>query len=181
MIRKLDFDEIQALRPKLEDEPELVKFPIVMIVENIRSLYNVGSIFRTSDGAGIEKLILGGYTGCPPRKEIDKTALGSTESVDWEHCKDIVTKVKELKIAGYKIAVLEQTEQSKNYNEIEYDFPICIILGNEKDGVSQELCSIADFAIELPMHGIKQSLNVAVAYGIIAYYVVGECVKKSLK
>jgi tRNA G18 (ribose-2'-O)-methylase SpoU len=175
MIRKLNFEEIQDLRPKLEDADKLQCFPVVMMVENIRSLYNVGSFFRTSDGAGISKLYLGGYTGCPPRKEIDKTALGSTESVSWEHCVDPVEKVKELKQAGYKIVVLEHTEQSKNYNQVEYEFPVCIILGNEKDGVTQELCAEADFAIEIPMYGIKQSLNVAVAFGIIAFHVVAQC------
>jgi len=171
-IRKLSFEEIKSTRPTLEEVKENKKYPVVVIAENIRSLYNVGSIFRTSDGAGIETLYLCGYTGYPPRKEIDKTALGSVESVKWFHKESAVNVVKDLKKQGYTIASLEHTDSSVNYMEANFKFPLCIILGNEVDGESQELVAMSDLSIEIPMYGIKQSLNVSVAYGIIIYHVV---------
>jgi tRNA G18 (ribose-2'-O)-methylase SpoU len=172
MIRKLEFEEIQQLRPALEEADSLERFPVAVMAENIRSLYNVGSIFRTSDGAGIEKLYLGGYTGCPPRKEIEKTALGSTESVCWQHQPEPLSCLEQLKAEGHQLVVLEHTDKSVPYNRFEYNFPLCFIIGNEVEGISQPVCSLADYAVEIPMHGIKQSLNVAVAYGIAIYHII---------
>lgn len=169
-MRKLTYEEIQI--KTFVDETKRKKFPVSVLIEDVRSLYNVGSIFRTSDGAGIEKLYLGGYTGRPPRKEIDKTALGATETVPYEGVDDCASKIRELKDKGYTIAVCEHTDFGKTYSSVKYNFPLCIILGNEVEGVSDELCSLADFAIEIPMFGAKQSLNISVAYGIIVYRVV---------
>ena len=174
MINKLSHEEIKSKRPGLNEISSLKRLPVVVVAENIRSLYNVGSIFRTSDGASIEKLWLCGYTGYPPRKEIDKTALGSVDSVPWEYNEDTVSVVKSLKQKGYRIAALEHTDKSSMYNEIEYDFPLCLIIGNEVEGLSRDIVALCDMAIELPMHGIKQSLNVSVAYGIMIYHLLSE-------
>ena len=179
MHKKLSNEEIKAKRPAIEDVKGSERFPISVIAENIRSLYNVGSMFRTSDGALIEKLWLCGYTGFPPRKEIDKTALGSVETVPWEHSEDTISVIKSLKNSGYLIAALEHTDSSKNYIETEYDFPICIMLGNEVDGLTEEAVGLADMSIEIPMYGIKQSLNVSVAYGIILYHLIEEFRRKN--
>ncbi len=172
MIRKLTFQEISALRPTLEELTKKKRFPVSVVLENIRSLYNVGSMFRTSDGAGIEKLYICGYTACPPRKEIDKTALGSTESVRWEWRRTAKEAIEELKAKGYTIVALEHTDKSVSIWEASFCFPICLVMGNEVEGVSRETLDICDAAIEIPMYGIKQSLNVAVAYGIGVYAIV---------
>jgi tRNA G18 (ribose-2'-O)-methylase SpoU len=169
-MKKLTHDEISENRSTLENLYKVKKLPVYVVLNSIRSNYNVGSIFRTSDGAQIEKLFLCGYTPHPPKKEILKTALGSTESVAWKYIKDPKEILLELKSQGVKICALELTDSSKNYYEIsEKDFPLCMLVGNEITGVSQELLDICDFSIEIPQYGIKQSLNVAVAYGITIY------------
>jgi tRNA G18 (ribose-2'-O)-methylase SpoU len=166
-MKKLTHDEISENRSTLENIPNVKKLPVYVLLDNIRSNYNVGSIFRTSDGAMIEKLILCGYTPHPPKKEILKTALGSTESVSWEYIKDPKEAILSLKGKGIKICALELCEGSKNYYDITpADFPVCLIVGNEITGVSQELLDLCDMSLEIPQYGIKQSLNVAVAYGI---------------
>jgi tRNA G18 (ribose-2'-O)-methylase SpoU len=166
-MKKLTHDEISANRSSLENIALIDKLPVYVILNSIRSSYNVGSIFRTSDGAMIKKLFLCGYTPHPPKKEILKTALGATESVEWEYVKDAITLVKKLKNDGVKICALEQTDKSISYSEIDAGtFPVALIVGNEISGVSQELIDLCDFSIEIPQYGIKQSLNVAVAYGI---------------
>ena len=181
MPKKLSNEEIKGKRPAIGDVKETERYPISVIAENIRSLYNVGSMFRTSDGALIEKLWLCGYTGFPPRKEIDKTALGSVETVPWEHSEDTISVIKRLKNSGYLIAAIEHTDSSKSYIEAEYDFPICIMLGNEVEGLTEEAVNLADMAIEIPMYGIKQSLNVSVAYGIVVYHLVQEFRRRNPK
>lgn len=169
-MRKLTHPEIKEKRKQIPDLQNHDRFPIYVICDNIRSIYNVGSIFRTSDGAFIEKLFLCGYTPYPPRKEIDKVALGSTLSVPWEYHKDPVELVKKLKDQNIKIAVLEITDSGKKYWDItKQDFPLCLVIGNEISGVSKEIIDIADIALEIPMHGFKQSLNVAVSYGIAVF------------
>ncbi len=173
-IRKRSPEEMTSVRPGLEELRKRARFPIVAVLENIRSLYNVGSIFRTSDGALVEKLYLTGFTGHPPRKEIDKTSLGSTESVPWEHHADAAKVVVGLKNEGYRVVSLEHTDRSVPYAEASYDFPLCLIVGNEVGGISDELVSLCDSAVEIPMYGMKGSLNVAVAYGIVVYHLVHE-------
>ncbi len=157
------------------------KLPIVALCEDIRSLYNVGSIFRTSDGAGIEKLYLCGYTGRPPRNEIEKTALGSVESVPWEYVPNQFEAVRGLRRRGYRIIALERTEGSVPYNEAEYSFPACLVLGNEVRGITPEMLSLCDMTMEIPMRGTKGSLNVSVAYGIAAYHLAACCCRISDK
>ncbi len=180
MIKKLSHNEIKSKRPEISEISSIKRLPVTVIAENIRSLYNVGSIFRTSDGASVEKLWLCGYTGYPPRKEIDKTALGSVDSVPWEYTEDTLSLVKKLKSEGYCIAALEHTDKSHPYDAIDYPFPLCLILGNEVEGLSDDITGLCDIALELPMHGIKQSLNVSVAYGIMIYHLLGEYKKAGI-
>ena len=169
-MNKLTHDEISLNRNTIETLHKVNKLPVYVVLNSIRSNYNVGSIFRTSDGAMIEKLYLCGYTPHPPKKEILKTALGSTESVAWEYVKDPKEILLKLKSQGVKICALELTDSSKNYYELSNnDLPICLLVGNEITGVSQELLDMCDFSIEIPQYGIKQSLNVAVAYGIAIF------------
>ena len=169
-MRKLTHSEISTKRIQLDQAADADRAPLIVLVDNIRSLYNVGSIFRTSDGALIEKLILAGFTPHPPRKEIDKTALGSTQSVPWEYTKEPAAAIRILKGQGYKICCLELTDKSIPHYDIKAaDFPICLVIGNEITGVSKEIIEMCDLAIEIPMYGIKQSLNVAVAYGIAVF------------
>ncbi|MGD1044317.1 MAG: RNA methyltransferase [Bacteroidota bacterium] len=169
-MRKLTHAEISTKRVPEDQVENASRIPLIVLVDNVRSLYNVGSIFRTSDGAMIEKLILTGYTPHPPRKEIEKTALGSTKSVPWECTKHPTETIQSLKERGYKICCLELTDKSIHYNDIKIaDFPICLIIGNEITGISKEVIELCDLAIEIPMYGVKQSLNVAVAYGIAVF------------
>ena len=148
------------------------RLPIYALVENIRSMHNVGSIFRTSDGARISRLFLTGFTARPPRKEIDKTALGATDSVPWEYAPDPLPVIHRLKREKIRIVAVEHTSHSVPYTQPDYDFPLCIVMGNEVEGVSQAVIDQADLFVELPMLGMKQSLNVAVAYGIVLYHIL---------
>ncbi|MCB0281415.1 MAG: RNA methyltransferase [Calditrichae bacterium] len=175
MRRKLNFEEIFSNRPSAEELRNMQRKPIVALIENIRSMHNVGSIFRSSDGARINELLLSGFTPVPPRPEISKTALGATETVPWRYVEDNVKAIEGLKQKGYTVYTVEQTTDSKNFYEVEYKFPLCLIMGNEVDGVSDNLVSRADCAIEIPMLGVKHSLNVSVAYGIILYHILSKC------
>ncbi len=169
-MRKLSTDEISEKRQKSGPDHGIDRLPLTVLVDNVRSLYNVGSIFRTSDGVMVQHLLLSGYTPTPPRKEIEKTALGATSSVPWSHTKDPVESLHNLKSQGMKICCLEQTDQSIPYFDVtKSNFPLCLVLGNEVTGVSPSLIRLCDFAIEIPMYGKKHSLNVSVAYGIAAF------------
>ncbi|RLD13593.1 TrmH family RNA methyltransferase [candidate division KSB1 bacterium] len=178
-IRKLSFEEIFSRQPNLDALKKLKRLPIYVIAENIRSMHNVGSIFRTSDGARIEHLYLTGFTARPPRMEIEKTALGATDSVPWSYAKDPVPILEKLKARGVQIVVVEHTSQSKNFLQADYQFPVCLVMGNEVDGVSEQVVKMADMAVEIPMLGIKQSLNVSVAYGVVLYHVLGKYLKNN--
>ncbi len=173
-IRKLTFNEILAARPDGDEVKDLPRTPVVAVAENIRSMHNVGSIFRSSDGAGIRHLYLTGFTATPPRPEIEKTALGATDSVPWSYHKNAVEVVSGLKAEGYEIVVVEQTTASRPFFHTAFSFPLCLIMGNEVDGVSDELVALADKAVDIPMLGIKHSLNVSVAYGIVLYGILAK-------
>ena len=140
-----------------------------VLAHNIRSMHNIGSIFRTSDGAGVSKIYLTGYCACPPRKEITKTALGAEDFVDWEFYKDPIRLVKKLKKEGVQIIALERTGGGKDIFKIKPKSPCCLIVGNEIEGVPGELLDLCDKTVEIPMRGIKESLNVSVAFGIGIY------------
>ena len=169
MLRKLNYEEIVAQARNLEAVKNLTKRPIIGIVDNVRSLHNVGAIFRTADGAGLEKLYLCGITGTPPRSEIRKTSLGAEDAIEWEYQKDALDVIQKLVNNDYKIVVLEHTTNSMDFQQVEYEFPLCLVVGHEHYGVSDKVVEAADLAIEIPMHGIKQSLNVAVAFGVAVY------------
>lgn len=172
-MQKLSHEQVGKKRISLEEAKNVKRNPIYVLCDNIRSIYNVGSIFRTSDAALIEKLYLTGYTPYPPRAEIEKVALGATESVPWQYIKNPIDAVNELKNSRVKIACLEITSNSRPYYEIsKSDFPVCLILGNELTGVSNELIKHSDFSLEIPQYGYKHSMNVAVAYGIAVFEMV---------
>ena len=169
-MRKLTHKEISKNRSTPENLSEVKKLPVYVVLNSIRSSYNVGSIFRTSDGAMVEKLFLCGYSPTPENKDVLKTALGSQESVQWEYVRDAKKIIMELKEKGIKICALELTDKSiPHYRLQKKDLPICLIVGNEISGVPQDLIDLCDFSIEIPQYGIKQSLNVAVAYGIAIF------------
>lgn len=145
------------------------KLPLCAILNNVRSLYNVGSLFRTADGAGMEKLWLCGITGIPPSAKISKTALGAEKTVTWEYRENVIPLAHELKAKGYQIVLLEQAEGSISYEAFEPEAPVCLIVGSEITGVNDELVTLADNIIEIPMSGMKISLNVTVAFGVAVY------------
>ena len=149
----------------------------VIIAHNIRSLHNVGSIFRTSEGAGVEMIYLTGYTGFPPRKEIAKVALGSDERIPWGHTKQIGPLINKLKNDGYQIVALEQDPRSIDYKKFTPQSKLALIVGNEVLGVSKVLRDKCDAIIEIPMLGARKSLNASVAFGIAAFELAGKSLK----
>jgi len=143
---------------------------IRLLAHNVRSLWNVGSFFRTADACAVEKIYLAGYTGTPPRKEITKTALGAEETIPWEKTDDHVQLLQSLKDDGWKIVALELTPEAMNLAEYQPPEKICLIVGHELSGVPEDILSICDHVIKIPMLGKKESLNVAVAAGIALYH-----------
>lgn len=145
----------------------------VALVEDVRSLFNVGAIFRTADGAGMDKIYMCGITGAPPRKEIEKVSLGAENTVNWEWTFGCVQILRDLKKRGFLIVALEKTENSLPLSELLHSGkiakPLCLIVGNEVSGVSAEALALSDIVADLPMKGMKESLNVSVAFGIAAY------------
>lgn len=169
-MRKLLHSEILRLRLNQEQLPYVSRNPIYLMLYNIRSLYNVGSIFRTADAALVSELILTGFTPYPPRKEIEKTALGADKTVPWRYFKEHNDAIAYLKERRIKIFALEITDTGKPYYSISADeFPLCIILGNELTGIDNDILALCDDSIEIPMYGVKHSLNVSVAAGIAAF------------
>lgn len=146
------------------------KTPVTVILDNIRSLNNIGSVFRTADAFAITKIYLCGYTAQPPHREIQKTALGATESVDWEHVEDAVALVNSLKANGQEVYAIEQTENSIMLDAFKTPTnPIAIVMGNEVQGVQQEVIDVCDGVIEIPQVGTKHSLNISVSCGILMW------------
>lgn len=147
--------------------------PFTALLEDVRSLWNVGSIFRTADGAGFGRLYLCGITGCPPRKEIAKTSLGAEDVIAWEHYTGALEVIPSLRERGVQIVGLEQTPTSMPLSKALEDglirTPMCLVVGNEVAGLSAETLAVCDLVCDLPMHGMKASLNVAVAFGVAAY------------
>ena len=168
-IIKRTNDELKADRPTLDEVKNIPRLPISILVEDVRSVHNVGSIFRSADGFGAEMIYLTGYTACPPRKDLSKTALGAEDAVPWKQYNNSLDAAKYILDKGITLVLLEQTNKSKSIYEIDLSFPICFIVGNEIKGVSEELSSLASVHTEIPMRGVKQSLNVSVAVGIAGY------------
>lgn len=170
-MRKLRHEEIPRLDPAAA--AMLPKHPISVVVDNVRSIHNVGSMFRSSDAALIERLYLTGISGTPDNPGIHKTALGAQDTVPWTYASDPAEAVGHLKSEGYTIGVLEITNQPTFADDVESShFPLCLVVGNELHGVGDALIDMADLAIEIPQFGSKQSLNVAVAYGIAIFDLV---------
>jgi 23S rRNA (guanosine2251-2'-O)-methyltransferase len=170
-MRRLTNEEITKKRlTESEAAANEGRFPLIVILENIRSLYNVGSMFRTSDAVRATALYTVGYTPHPPRVEIDKTALGATKTVPHRHFPTSIEAIEAARELGFTVAALEITDKSRSVFELQKsDFPLAIVLGGEVAGVSDEALSLCDFSLEIPMIGAKHSLNVAVAYGIAAF------------
>ncbi|MBQ2397229.1 MAG: RNA methyltransferase [Bacteroidales bacterium] len=149
------------------------KSPLIIIADNVRSMHNVGSIFRTSDAFLVEKIYLCGITPTPPHREIQKTALGATESVDWQYAENTLDVVNQLKKEGWTILALEQTTNSVMLDKlkVEKGEKIAIVLGNEVDGVNQEVINLCHKAVEIPQFGTKHSFNVSVSCGIMLWQV----------
>jgi tRNA G18 (ribose-2'-O)-methylase SpoU len=166
-MRKFSHVDLVARQNERQARPQL---PFMVVLDNIRSAHNVGSIFRTADGAGVQKIWLGGITGYPPNPQIAKTALGAQERVPWEHRQGVRALLLELKAAGFQIVFLEQIERSIEYHEFKPSPPVCLVIGNEIGGISDDIIDLCDKAIEIDMAGIKNSLNVSVAFGIVAYH-----------
>lgn len=170
-MKKRSHQEILEERKSLSEMENTDRLPFVFLLNNIRSMHNIGSVFRTADAACLEKIYLTGYTASPPRDEINKSALGATESVPWEYIQNPLDCIHRLKSMNYSVLALEQSDESKSiYSyEVERKEKYCIILGNEVFGVDDELLDACDGAVEIPMFGMKHSLNVSVAAGIVVY------------
>lgn len=168
-MKKLKLEELGRI--SVDEFKESAKLPVCLVLDNVRSLHNVGSAFRTADAFRIEKIYLTGITGTPPHREIQKAALGATESVAWEYVESPATAIKKIKDDGYQILIIEQTTQSKPLQEIILDTntKYCLVFGNEVNGVSEEVIEQADTAIEIPQIGTKHSLNVSVCLGIVCW------------
>ena len=166
-------------RKNIEEFKSAEKLPIVLVLDNVRSLNNVGSAFRTADSFLLESLYLCGVTGTPPNAEIEKTALGATESMAWEHFKTTQEAVEDLRKKGYKIYAIEQVEKSTYLQDFNYskNEKIAIIFGNEVYGVEQEVINSCDGSIEIPQLGTKHSLNISVSIGIVVWEVAKHYLK----
>jgi 23S rRNA (guanosine2251-2'-O)-methyltransferase len=171
-MRKLANEELNRISK--EDFKSAKKTPIIIILDDIRSLHNIGSVFRSADSFLIEKIYLCGITATPPNKEIHKTALGATETVSWEYCKEIVPLVEELKTKNIQVFAVEQTENATFLNDFvpQENVTYALVFGNEVKGVSQEVINIADGVIEIPQLGSKHSLNISVSAGIVLWDLV---------
>lgn len=168
-MRKLKNSELERLTN--EGFKEAIKTPLIVILDNIRSLNNIGSVFRTSDAFLIEKIYLCGITAKPPHKDIHKTALGSTDSVDWEYVEDTLALVNKLKEDNVKIAAIEQADNAVMLSDFipDEDKKLAVIFGNEVKGVQQEVVSNSDYCIEIPQYGTKHSLNISVSCGVVLW------------
>lgn len=168
-MRKLDNSELD--RKSISDFKEAKKTPIILILDDIRSLHNIGSVFRTADAFLIEKIYLCGITASPPNKEIHKTALGATETVVWEHQENVLGVIENLKSQNVEVYAIEQVENAIFLNDfkVEHDKKYALVFGNEVFGVNQAAIQLCDGTIEIPQLGTKHSLNISVSAGIVVW------------
>lgn len=173
-MHKLKNEELN--RPDLDQFRESEKTPIVLVLDNVRSMHNVGSAFRTADAFGIESIALCGITAQPPHREIHKTALGATESVEWEHYETTLEACRILRSQGYTLMAIEQVDDSISLERFEptNDQKLAIIFGNEVFGVEEEVIAFADGSIEIPQFGTKHSLNISVSIGVVLWDLVSK-------
>lgn len=152
----------------VEEYREIKKLPLHLLLDNVRSMLNVGSLMRTADAFLVNEVVMAGITGIPPHKEISKTALGAEDSVSWRYVKDAVQECREAQARGWKICVLEQAHGSINLTDFKAEphTEYMLVVGNEVDGVDERIVDMADIILEIPMHGVKHSLNVAVSGGM---------------
>jgi 23S rRNA (guanosine2251-2'-O)-methyltransferase len=171
-MRKLSMEELN--RKSVEEFKESEKIPVVAVLENVRSAYNVGSVFRTADAFLMEAIYLCGYTAFPPHKEIKKTALGAEDTVHWKHFKLIGDAIADLRSLGYKIYAVEQAENSFKLGAIAFEpgEKMAVVFGNEVTGVEQSTIEACDGCIEIPQMGMKHSLNISVAAGIVLWELI---------
>lgn len=171
-MRKLSMEELE--RKSVDDFRAADKFPLVLVLDNVRSMHNVGSVFRSSDGFLIEAIYLCGYTPQPPHRDINKTALGATETVAWTYFNNTKDAVFSLREKGFKIFSVEQAENSISLENVQWDrtSPLALVFGNEVEGVAQEVIDLCDGCIEIPQWGMKHSLNISVAAGIVLWEMV---------
>jgi 23S rRNA (guanosine2251-2'-O)-methyltransferase len=168
-MKKLKLEELGRI--SVDQFKDAEKLPVCIVLDNVRSLHNVGSAFRTADAFLLEKIYLTGITGTPPHREIEKTALGATQSVDWEHAVTTAAILQKLKDEGYLIILIEQTTTSRSIHTFQPDpeKKYCLVFGNEVHGISEEALPFADLALEIPQQGTKHSLNISVCLGIVTW------------
>jgi 23S rRNA (guanosine2251-2'-O)-methyltransferase len=171
-MRKLSMDELG--RKSIDEFKQSEKTPIILVLENIRSAYNVGSVFRTSDAFLVEAIYISGYSAKPPHKEIKKTALGAEESVAWQHFATAAEAISDLREKGFNIYAAEQAEGSYKLNAISFEpnEKIAVVFGNEVTGVEQSTIALCDGCLEIPQLGMKHSLNIATAAGVVLWELV---------
>ncbi|MEI2749474.1 MAG: RNA methyltransferase [Ferruginibacter sp.] len=171
-MQKLSMAELN--RKSVDEFRRSEKTPVIAVLENIRSAYNVGSVFRTSDAFLLEGIYLTGYTARPPHKEIRKTALGAEDTVAWEYFPNAIAAIEQLKNAGYKVFAVEQVKDSLSLEKINFNYSdkIAVVFGNEVTGVEQETILQCDGCIEIPQLGMKHSLNIATAAGVVLWEIV---------
>ncbi|HET7713382.1 MAG TPA: TrmH family RNA methyltransferase [Patescibacteria group bacterium] len=193
-MNKKSTRQLVAERPSPKILARMPRHPIYVVLDNVRSLENVGLIFRLCDALRVEKLFLTGITGYPPMGDADprpsniqehalnqitKTGIKLVPYVPWEYRENILEVLDELKSGGAQIVSLEQTDESKNYRDADYRFPVVVILGHEREGIADPVLGKSDQLVEIPMHGIGNSLNVATALAVIGYELVGRLTAKS--
>jgi 23S rRNA (guanosine2251-2'-O)-methyltransferase len=168
-MRKLKLDELN--RASVAEFKAGEKMPVVLVLDNVRSMHNIGSIFRTADGFAVEKICLCGITAQPPHREIEKTALGATQSIEWSYFPRPLQAIEQLRAAGYYIVAVEQAENSTalQHLEIKNNEKYALVFGNEVNGVSDEVMQVIDTCVEIPQFGTKHSFNIVVSAGIVLW------------
>jgi 23S rRNA (guanosine2251-2'-O)-methyltransferase len=175
-MRKLSMDELG--RKSVNEFRQALKIPVVIVLDNIRSMHNVGSVFRTADAFLVQGICLCGYTPLPPHRDIHKTALGATETVAWRHFAATSDAISSLKEEGYTVLAVEQTEGSMRLSGLTtvVTGPVAVVFGNEVSGVDASALALCDGSVEIPQFGMKHSLNVSIAAGIVLWELVRGCV-----
>jgi tRNA G18 (ribose-2'-O)-methylase SpoU len=171
MFSRKSMDELGRLQPN--EVKNTAKTPIVIVLDDVRSMHNVGSVFRTSDAFAIKSIYLCGYTPVPPHRDIRKTALGSEETVDWQHFEQVTDAIEALKKENYKIVAVEQVHNSTSLEQYVWEgAPVALVFGNEVEGVSDNALALADQCIEIPQMGSKHSLNISVSMGVVVWELI---------
>lgn len=171
-FQKKTMDELQRIDAAVAQQQ--FTFPVIIVLDNVRSMHNVGSVFRTADSFGLQEIVLCGFTPVPPHREIHKTALGATDTVKWQYANDVTSILQNLKQKGYIIMAAEQVHNSISLEQVQHvsDQKTVVVFGNEVEGVSKEALAFCDQVLEIPQFGAKHSLNISVSVGIICWELV---------